>query len=126
MPKKILISKARKARKFAYAPYSHFEVGAALMTQSVKIFTGLNIENASYSNTLCAERVAIFNAVSVGETSFSQIVVIADTAEPISPCGSCRQVMVEFFTNDVLIHLGNLKDDFLTISIEDLLPNAFS
>lgn len=120
-----LIKAAEQAREHAYIPYSTFPVGAALLTESGKIFSGCNIENASFGLTCCAERVAIFKAVSEGETDFKALAVIGDTEEAISPCGACRQVMAEFFTEDVRIFLANMKGNVSSTSIAALLPYSF-
>lgn len=125
MTKSKLIAQAMKTRNNAYAPYSQFSVGAALLTRSGDIYTGCNIENAAYPVTCCAERVAIFNAISAGQTQIIKMAVVANTERPILPCGSCRQVMSEFFTNDVIIYLANLRGDQITVSMNDLLPLAF-
>lgn len=118
-----LIELAKKAQKNAYAPYSNFKVGAAILTKSGKIFTGANVENASYGLSCCAERNAIFKAVSEGETQFSKIVVFGDTEEPISPCGACRQVMAEFGDFEVILvgKNGNIKKT----TVSELLPYNF-
>ncbi|MCT2537344.1 cytidine deaminase [Aquibacillus koreensis] len=121
-----LMLRAKKAREKAYVPYSKFQVGAALLTKSGKVYEGCNIENAAYPVSLCAERVAIFKAISDGETAFDQLAVVADTERPVPPCGSCRQVMSEFFDKGMLIHTGNLKDDRKTITMEELLPFSFN
>lgn len=122
---KHLIKKAKEVRKQAYTPYSKFKVGAALLAKSGKIYTGCNIENAAYPVSCCAERVAIFNAISAGENSFSEMVVVANTTGPVSPCGSCRQVMSEFFNKEMIIHLTNLQGETKTVTIEQLLPFLF-
>lgn len=96
MTKQNLIDEAINIRNKAYVPYSKFQVGAALLTKSGKIYTGCNIENAAYPVSCCAERVAIFKAISEGETEFVEMAVAADTERPVPPCGSCRQVMSEF------------------------------
>lgn len=121
-----LIKEAAIAREKAYAPYSKFKVGAALLTAEGKVYHGCNIENASYSMTNCAERTAIFKALSDGETNFSLLAVVADTEKPVSPCGACRQVILEHCSKDMKVVLANLKGDFLTVTVKDLLPNAFS
>jgi len=123
--KDTLINAAMKARKNAYAPYSHFKVGAALMTDSNEVYTGCNIENSSYPLTCCAERVAIFKAVSEGYTSFQAMAIIGDSEQAISPCGACRQVMAQFLQQDVPIYLTNLTGHLEITNIEDLLPGAF-
>ena len=120
-----LIDKAAKIRKNAYVPYSSFPVGAAVLTKGGKVYTGCNIENAAYPVSCCAERVAIFKAISNGETSFQAIAVIGDTERPIPPCGSCRQVMSEFFDKQTTIHLANLNGQTETLSMETLLPFSF-
>src|SRR5690625_5605147 len=104
MMKEKLIQKATKVREKAYVPYSSFKVGAALLSGSGNVYTGCNIENASFSLTCCAERTAIFNAISQGENDFVEMVVIADSKDPISPCGACRQVMAEFFHENTTIY----------------------
>lgn len=125
LDEKILINQAIKARLQAYTPYSNFKVGAAVLTKAGKIYTGCNIENAAYPLTCCAERVALFNAISAGENMFTAIAIVAETEKPVSPCGSCRQVMGEFFTKETKIILSNLTNDTLTLNIEDLLPFSF-
>lgn len=119
-----LIEAAKRARENAFAPFSNFKVGAALETKNGKIYTGCNVENASYGLTVCAERVAIWKAVSEGEREFAQIVVVADTIEPTPPCGACRQIIWEF-CGDVPIVLANLKDKTETFKMSELLPRAF-
>lgn len=113
------------ARKNAYVPYSKFAVGAALLTASEQIITGCNIENASYGLTNCAERTAFFKAVSEGERIFQALAVVAGTAEPVSPCGACRQVMAEFCPADLPVYLGNLEGRILETTVAELLPYAF-
>lgn len=122
---KDLILEAKKAREGAYAPYSKFLVGAAVKTFSGKIYKGFNIENASFGATCCAEQAAIFSAITHGERDFQAIAVIADTDGPIAPCGVCRQVMSEFFTQKTRVLLTNLKGDTLETTIQELLPGAF-
>ncbi len=90
-----LLALAISSRTAAYAPYSHFAVGAALETRSGRVFTGCNVENLSFGLTICAERSAVFAAVAAGERDFSQIVIVADSQEPVSPCGGCRQVLLK-------------------------------
>jgi cytidine deaminase len=121
-----LIDQAVKAMDQAYAPYSNFKVGAALLGASGKVYLGCNIENAAYSPTNCAERTAVFKAVSEGETSFQAIAVVADTAAVITPCGVCRQVMAEFFDDQVVIILANLHGQVEETTISKLLPGAFT
>ncbi|MCP3025896.1 cytidine deaminase [Halobacillus sp. A5] len=121
-----LIKEAIKIRDKAYTPYSKFNVGAALLTKDGTLYTGCNIENAAYPVTCCAERVAIFKAVSDGHYEFKELAVVADTARPVPPCGSCRQVMSEFFHPDLTIHLTNLTDTVKTVKMSELLPFSFS
>lgn len=125
MTKEQLIEKAIEMRKNAYVPYSKFRVGAAVHTKSGKVYTGSNIENAAYPVSICAERVAIFKAVADGETNFVELAVAADTKRPVPPCGSCRQVMSEFFKPDTIIHLTNLHNQLKTVTMEELLPFSF-
>jgi cytidine deaminase len=119
-----LLEEARKARLFAHAPFSHFTVGAALETTDGKIITGCNIENATFGLTMCAERVAVFKAVSEGECHFRRIAIVADTDEPTPPCGSCRQILWEF-CGDIEIILGNLQKEAGRYRLKDLLPMPF-
>ncbi|MGW5889102.1 cytidine deaminase [Priestia megaterium] len=126
MEPKQLIDEAIAASKQAHVPYSHFHVGAALLTTDGKIYRGCNIENASYGLTNCAERTAIFKAVSEGDKQFSAIAVVGDTDGPISPCGACRQVLAEFCDDQTQIILANLKGDFVITNINEILPGYFS
>lgn len=119
-----LLDAALQARKNAYAPYSNFSVGAAVLTADGQIFTGSNIENASYGATVCAERVAIFKAVSSGYDSIKAIAVIADHPEPVSPCGICRQVLGEFGPHTVVV-MANTNGQTRTEGLNVLLPYAF-
>ena len=123
---KQLIDEAIAASKQAHVPYSHFHVGAALLTTDGKIYRGCNIDNASYGLTNCAERTAIFKAVSEGDKQFSAIAVVGDTDGPISPCGACRQVLAEFCDDHTQIILANLKGDFVITNINEILPGYFS
>lgn len=125
MDEQELLECAKQAREKAYVPYSRFAVGAAVETKAGNIYAGCNIENAAYPTTCCAERVAIFNAVSAGEKDFRALAVIADTDQPVSPCGSCRQVMSEFFSPETKIILGHLKGEKRVVTIKDLLPFSF-
>ena len=109
----------------AYVPYSKFPVGAALITESGEVFQGCNIENASFGLTNCAERTAFFKAVSEGNVSFSHLVVAGNTEEPISPCGACRQVMVEYCKPDMPVTLVNTKGDIKETTVSGLLPYSF-
>src|SRR5690625_645953 len=112
--------------KKAYAPYSNIYVGSALLGENGEIFSVCNIENALYSLTCSAERVAIFNAVSNGTTNFKMFVITSNTEKPISPCGACRQVMSEFFDNNVKIILTNQQGSKKEVNIKDLLPYSFN
>ena len=123
MDAKELMKIARKARKNAYAPYSHFAVGAALLAESGRVYTGCNIENASYGLTCCAERNAIFAAVGAGERRFKMLAGAADSPEPVAPCGACRQVIAEF--GIPLVVMGNLKEETKTMTAEEMLPYGF-
>ncbi|ADM38546.1 cytidine deaminase [Bacillus spizizenii] len=126
MNKQELITEALKARDMAYAPYSKFQVGAALLTKDGKVYRGCNIENAAYSMCNCAERTALFKAVSEGDTEFQMLAVAADTPGPVSPCGACRQVISELCTKDVIVVLTNLQGQIKEMTVEELLPGAFS
>ncbi len=119
-----LMDCAIKARENAYSPYSHFAVGAALLCEDGTLYEGCNIENASYGLTNCAERTAIFKAVSEGHIKFKALAVVADTEGPCTPCGACRQVMAEF--KIPLILMGNLMGNIKMVTIEELLPFSFS
>jgi len=123
MNTKILVAAALEARALAYAPYSHFSVGAALLTSDGRIFKGCNVENLSYGLTLCAERSALAAAVSAGCLAFDTIAIVADTDSPISPCGACRQVLAEF-SPSLKIICANLTGAQETFSLETLLPRA--
>ncbi|MEC1403745.1 cytidine deaminase [Bacillus subtilis] len=126
MNRQELITEALKARDMAYAPYSKFQVGAALLTKDGKVYRGCNIENAAYSMCNCAERTALFKAVSEGDTEFQMLAVAADTPGPVSPCGACRQVISELCTKDVIVILTNLQGQIKEMTVEELLPGAFS
>ena len=119
-----LVEAARAARLHAHAPFSHFQVGAALLSADGHIFTGCNVENATYGLTVCAERVAVFKAVSEGYRSFTRIAVVADTAEPTPPCGACRQVLWEL-GGDLEVILANLEAPKALYRMRDLLPHPF-
>jgi cytidine deaminase len=124
MADNLLLDQARKARLFALAPYSHFQVGAALETADGQVITGCNIENATYGLTICAERVAVFKALSDGERRFTRIAIVADTQLPTPPCGACRQILWEF-CGDIEIILGNLSQETGRYRLKDLLPLPF-
>ena len=119
-----LVAAARAARAHAVATFSGFKVGAALETADGTIVTGCNVENASYGLTICAERVAIFKALSDGHRQFTRIAVVADTASPTPPCGACRQIIWEF-CGDVPVVMANLTAVTATLQMKDLLPLPF-
>jgi cytidine deaminase len=119
-----LIAAAKKSREYADAKFSNFKVGAALRTTSGKIFGGCNVENATYGLTVCAERVAIFKAISEGERQFNAIAVVTDTDRLTPPCGACRQLIWEF-CGDVPVILANLNGKSETISMRELFPMPF-
>lgn len=127
MRKEDLVYHAIEAREMSYSPYSKFAVGAALLTSDGEVYLGANIENAAYGLTMCAERNAIFNAYCHGVTQddIEALAIVADTDLPVSPCGSCRQVLSELFPHDKEIYLANLKGDIKVVKIEDLLPYSF-
>lgn len=120
-----LIQKATDMLDKAYVPYSKFPVGAALLTKEGEVFSGCNIENASFGLTNCAERTAIFKAVSEGKMEFDYLVVTGDTDAPISPCGACRQVLAEFCGPDMPVLLTNNKGNKHITTVSELLPGAF-
>ena len=126
MNKEQLLAQSKIARENAYVPYSKFPVGAALLAEDGTVFHGCNVENASYGLTNCAERTAIFKAVSQGVTKFKAIAIVADTEGPCAPCGACRQVIAEFCDGDMPVYLTNLKGDVLETTVEKLLPGAFT
>jgi cytidine deaminase len=119
-----LVAAARRAREFAHAGYSHFKVGAALETVDGTVITGCNIENATYGLTICAERVAMFKAVSEGHRQFRRVVVVADAENPTAPCGACRQILWEF-GGDLEVILANLTRETGRHRLHDLLPLPF-
>lgn len=122
---KELIQAATVAREKAYAPYSRFKVGAALLSADGQVFTGTNVENSSYGLTICAERAAVCRAVAEGQKNYSAIAVVTDLNEPASPCGACRQVLAEF-SPDMKVILANTKGKVLVTSVRELLPLAFT
>ena len=127
---KELISKSIKMLDFSYVPYSHFHVGAALLARNGQIYTGCNIENAAYGPTNCAERTAVFKAVSEGTKDFTAIAVVGGPDGKIKdfcpPCGVCRQVLAEFCTKDFLVILTKSAEEFKVFTLGDLLPESFS
>lgn len=126
MKKEELINEAKLAREMAYAPYSNFQVGAALLTKSGEIFHGCNIENAAYSMCNCGERTALFSAYAKGQKEFKALAVVADTKRPVPPCGACRQVIAELCEPNMIIYLSNLNGDIKELTVSELLPGAFS
>jgi cytidine deaminase len=118
-----LIAEARSARLRAYAPYSEFQVGAALLGKSGRIFTGCNVENLSYGLTICAERAAVCSGIAAGETEFVAAAVIADSREPVTPCGACRQVLAEF-CRDMELCSVNLEGQQYQARLSELLPRS--
>jgi cytidine deaminase len=119
-----LLAAARRAREAAYAPYSDFTVGAAVLTATGEIFSGCNVENASLGATICAERVAICTAVAAGWRNFTALAVVADTPEPVAPCGLCRQVLAEF-SPDCQVLMANLAGQWRLADLQELFPLAF-
>lgn len=122
--KQSLVDLANTARQRAYAPYSKYHVGAALRTKTGRIFTGVNIENAAYPHTMCAERVAIFKAVSEGEKEFEVIAVATDNGG--SPCGGCRQVLAEFGLDTIVLIANGAGELMKEMTVKELLPEAFT
>ena len=118
------LAAARAVRARASAPYSNFQVGAALVGTDRRIHAGCNVESASYGLTICAERVALFNALSAGEIAFSAVVIVADTPQATAPCGACRQVLWEY-CGDVRVVLANLTHVLREHRLRDLLPHPF-
>lgn len=123
---KALLLKAFEGREEAYAPYSNFNVGAAVLCEDGKIYKGCNIENASYGATNCAERTAIFKAVSEGNRSIKAIAIVGAENDYTYPCGICRQVISEFASKDAKIILGKGKDEYIVKTLDELLPGAFN
>jgi cytidine deaminase len=119
-----LIAAARAARRYARAPYSKFKVGAALLTATGQVITGCNIENATYGLTMCAERVAMFKALSEGHSTFERIAVAFDTTGPTPPCGACRQILWEF-GGDLEVILANTRKETGRHRLSELLPHPF-
>ncbi len=130
MNNKELVKMAFDAMQKAYAPYSNYKVGAALLTESNEVYLGCNIENAAYGPTNCAERTAFFKAISEGEKSFSKIAIVGGkngvVTDMFMPCGVCRQVMAEFCSSDFEIIVAKSQDDFKVFTLKELLPFGFS
>jgi cytidine deaminase len=125
MDEKELVSMANQAREKAYAPYSNFRVGAALLTEDNKVFTGVNVENSSHGATVCAERTAVCKAVSEGYKEFKAIAIASDSDDYIYPCGICRQVLSEFNNGSMRIICSKPTGEYITFTLEELLPSAF-
>lgn len=126
---KQLIEKAIRARELSYSPYSKFKVGSALLCSSGKIYTGCNIENVSYTPTICAERTAIFKAISEGEKEFEVVAIVGGFDEKIDfcyPCGVCRQVLKEFVNSDFKIIVAKSLDNYKVYTMNELLPFSFT
>ena len=121
-----LIDLAIETSKKAYVPYSHFPIGAVLVAKDGSVYTGVNVENASFSLTNCGERTAIFKAISEGQRDFSELIVYGRTEKPISPCGACRQVMVEFFKPDLKVTLVAKDKTTVEMTVGELLPYSFT
>lgn len=121
-----LIDLAIETSKKAYVPYSHFPIGAVLVAKNGQIFTGVNIENASFGLTNCGERTAIFKAISEGVTEFEELIVYGETQKPVSPCGACRQVMAEFFSQDLKVTLVAKDKSTVVMTVKELLPYSFT
>ena len=121
-----LIDLAVKTSENAYVPYSRFPIGAVLVTAEGKIYTGVNVENASFGLTNCGERTAIFKAVSEGERSFKELIIYGQTEKPVSPCGACRQVMAEFFKPDLPVTLVAKDKSTVVMTVKELLPYSFT
>nr|WP_222611855.1 cytidine deaminase [Streptococcus hominis] len=121
-----MIDLAIETSKKAYVPYSHFPIGAVLVAKNGQIFTGVNIENASFGLTNCGERTAIFKAISEGVTDFEELIVYGETEQPVSPCGACRQVMAEFFSKDLKVTLVAKDKSTVVMTVRELLPYSFT
>ena len=124
MTERELVERALEMRRFSYAPYSHFRVGAALECEDGSVYTGCNVENAAYGSSLCAERTALVNAVSEGRRRFVRLAVAGDSADYCWPCGACRQMLREFGT-DLEVLAANREGAYVAISLEELLPHSF-
>lgn len=119
-----LVNEAKDAQENAYVPYSNYRVGAAILTKNGNIYKGCNVENSSFETTMCAERVAIFNAISEGEREFEAIAIVGDPAILATPCGSCRQVLAEFMPDGKVI-VVNPSGEYETFTVNELLPHKF-
>ena len=125
MDNKALIQEAIEAKKNSYSPYSNFAVGAALLCKDGKIYRGCNIENGAYPTSMCAERVALFKAVSEGERDFIGIAIVSSSGEITPPCGACRQALSEFVKEDFKVILAKNQDEYKTYDFAELLPLSF-
>ena len=125
MDNKALIQEAIEAKKNSYSPYSNFAVGAALLCKDGKIYRGCNIENSAYPTSMCAERVALFKAVSEGERDFIGIAIVSSSGENTPPCGACRQALSEFVKGDFKVILAKNQDEYKTYNFAELLPLSF-
>lgn len=125
MTEEELIQLASEARRLAYAPYSGFAVGAAILGRDGKVYTGANVENSSYGLSMCAERAALYNAIGAGCLTFTMLAVVADSSPPATPCGACRQVLFEF-APELSIVCANEKSEFSRFELRDLLPHGFT
>lgn len=123
-----LLSRAVEARDHAYAPYSRFRVGSAVITTAGRVYAGCNVENAAYGLSNCAERTALFQAVADGcrPADFAALAVVADSPQPVAPCGACRQVLAELCAPDMPVIMGNLAGARRVVTVQELLPGAFS
>lgn len=122
--KRNLVDQALRVKELSYAPYSKFRVGSAILGKDGRIFVGCNVENASYGLTICAERVALFNAISNGCRDFKAIAIVGDTESYLSPCGACRQVLLEFGEN-ILVIMARPDGNYIERDLKDLIPFAF-
>ncbi len=125
MEDKELIKAANQAKERAYCPYSNFRVGAALLTENNNVYTGVNVENASYGATTCAERTAVFKAVSEGERNFKAIAIASDSDDYIYPCGVCRQVLYEFNDGSMKVICSKNNGEYKSYTLKELLPDVF-
>jgi cytidine deaminase len=123
---KTMFMEAKKSMENAHAPYSKFKVGACLRGKEGQLYSGCNVENASYSNTLCAEAVCVGKLASAGERTITDILIVTDRPHICAPCGSCRQQLNEFATPETLVHLCNLDGKIKTLTMKELLPFSFS
>jgi cytidine deaminase len=123
--KKDLLAAARKARSRAYAPYSEFPVGAAVLGANGRIYSGCNVENASLGLTCCAERSAIFAMIAAGEREVREVLVVGDTGKVLPPCGACRQVMAEFAPPSAVVHMCDRTGAGRSVTVAELLPHVF-